>query len=214
MEVKIEIKSIFGKVLFEFSKDNNTLKETIEEAVKRYADLRGADLRGADLRGADLRGAYLGDADLGDANLGSADLRDAYLRYANLGGAYLGDANLGSADLRGAYLRYAYLGGAYLRDANLRGAYLGDAGKLTTIDDILIIGPIGSRKVYTQIYRTDNGVYVKCGCFFGTLGEFAEKVHETHSGTQYEVDYNNLISYVKMHFGIANEAESLQQQLL
>ena len=174
MEIKIEIKSRIGNVLFEFAKENNTIKDTLEEAVKRDAYLHGADLGGADLGG------------------------------ANLGGAYLHGAYLHGANLRGAYLHCAYL-----HCANLR-----DAGKLTTIDDTLIIGPIGSRKAYTQIYRTDNGVYVKCGCFFGTLGEFAVKVHETHGGTQYEVDYNNLISYVKMHFGIANEADRLQQQLL
>ena len=47
MEVKIEIKSIFGNVLFEFSKENNTIKDTIIEAVKRDAYLHGANLRGA-----------------------------------------------------------------------------------------------------------------------------------------------------------------------
>ena len=62
MKTKIEIKSIFGSVLFELEKENNSLNDTIIEAVKsgadlRYADLRGADLGYADLRGANLRGA-------------------------------------------------------------------------------------------------------------------------------------------------------------
>ena len=60
MKTKIEIKSVFGNVLFEFEKENNTVKDTLVEAVKR-----GADLGGAYLGGADLRGAYLGGADLG-----------------------------------------------------------------------------------------------------------------------------------------------------
>ena len=65
--IKIQIKSIFGSVLFEYEKENNTIKDTLIEAVKKDADLRGADLRGADLRGAylsgaDLRGAYLSGA--------------------------------------------------------------------------------------------------------------------------------------------------------
>ena len=199
MEIKIEIKSRIGNILFEFAKENNTIKDTLEEAVKRGANLGGAYLRDAYLSGAYLRDAYLSGADLGGADLSGAYLRDAYLSGANLGGANLGGANLGGADLRGAYLR---------------GANLGGAGKLTTIDDILIIGPIGSRKAYTQIYRTDKGVFVKCGCFFGILDEFATKVHETHGGTKYEVDYNHLINYAKIHFGITTEAESLQQQLL
>ena len=57
-KIKIEIKNRWtGKVLFEYEKVNNTIKETVVEAVKKGADLRGADLSGADLSGADLRGA-------------------------------------------------------------------------------------------------------------------------------------------------------------
>ena len=43
MKTKIEIKSVFGNVLFEFEKENNTIKDTLVEAVKRGVDLRGAD---------------------------------------------------------------------------------------------------------------------------------------------------------------------------
>ena len=55
--IKIQIKSIYGSVLFEYEKENNTIKDTLIEAIKSRADLRGADLRDAYLRGADLRGA-------------------------------------------------------------------------------------------------------------------------------------------------------------
>ena len=62
--IKIQIKSIWGKVLFEYEKENNTIKDTLIEAVKKGAYLTGADLTGAyltgaDLKGADLTGAYL-----------------------------------------------------------------------------------------------------------------------------------------------------------
>ena len=98
MKIKIEIKNRWtGKVLFEYEKENNTVKDTLIEAVKNKAYLGGADLRGADLRGADL----------GDAYLGGADLRGAYLRGADLRGADLGGADLGDAYLRGADLRGA-----------------------------------------------------------------------------------------------------------
>lgn len=56
MKTKIEIKSVLGSVLFELEKENNSLNDTIIEAVKSGADLSGADLRCADLRGADLSG--------------------------------------------------------------------------------------------------------------------------------------------------------------
>ena len=180
MKTKIEIKSVLGKVLFEYEKEDNNIKDTLIEAVKRGADLRGADLYGADLGGADL-----GDADLRGANLYGADLRGANLGDADLGGADLGDADLYGANLYGA---------------DLGGADLGDAGKINSIDDILTVGPLGSRSAYTQIYRTDKGVYVKCGCFFGTIEEFAEKVKKTHAGNKYERDYNALIEYAKIRF--------------
>ena len=73
MKIKIDIKSIFGNVLFSFEKENNTIKDTLEEANFRGADLRGADLEDANLEGAYLRGAYLG----------GANLRSAYLEDAN-----------------------------------------------------------------------------------------------------------------------------------
>ena len=132
-KVKIQIKSVFGNVLFEYEKENNTIKDTLVEAVKRGADLSGADLRGAYLSGAYLSGAYLR----------GADLRGAYLRGAYLRGAYLSGADLSGADLRGAYLSGAYLRGADLsgadlsdadlRDAYLRGAYLRGAKEVPYI---------------------------------------------------------------------------------
>ena len=112
MEIKIQIKSIFGSVLFEYSKENNTIKDTLCEANLRGANLREADLRGADLREADLR----------EANLRGANLRGANLREADLRGANLRGANLREADLREANLRGANLRGANLREADLRGA--------------------------------------------------------------------------------------------
>jgi hypothetical protein len=57
MEINVQIKTIFGKVLFEFKKENNSIKETLIEGIKTGADLRDAYLRGADLTDANLRGA-------------------------------------------------------------------------------------------------------------------------------------------------------------
>lgn len=49
MKTKIEIKSVFGKVLFSYEKEGNTIKETVEEAVRQGAYLGGARLEGARL---------------------------------------------------------------------------------------------------------------------------------------------------------------------
>ena len=122
-QIKIEIRNRWtGSVVFEYTKEGNTITETVLDAIRRGADLCGANLYGADLRDADLR-----DADLYGADLRDADLRDADLRDADLYGADLRGADLRDADLCGAYLCGAYLCGADLRDANLRDANLRDA---------------------------------------------------------------------------------------
>lgn len=72
-KIKLQIKNRWtGSILFEYKKENNTIKDTVIEAVRSNADLSDADLRGAYLRGAYLRGA-----DLSFADLRGADLRGA-----------------------------------------------------------------------------------------------------------------------------------------
>ena len=102
-QIKIEIRNRWtGSVVFEYTKEGNTITEAVLEAIRCDANLRGADLYGADLRDANLRGADLRDADLRCANLYGANLRDANLRDADLCGANLCDADLYGADLRDA----------------------------------------------------------------------------------------------------------------
>jgi len=119
-QIKIEIRNRWtGSVVFEYTKEGNTITETVLEAIRRGADLRDANLCGANLCGANLYGADLCGADLRDTALYGADLRSADLRGANLC-----DANLRGADLYGANLRGANLYGANLYGADLRGANL------------------------------------------------------------------------------------------
>ena len=60
MKIKIQIKHwVTGAVLFEFEKENNTIKDTLIEANLYGVNLRGANLYGADLYGVNLRGADL-----------------------------------------------------------------------------------------------------------------------------------------------------------
>ncbi len=132
-QIKIEIRNRWtGSVVFEYTKEGNTITETVLDAIRRGADLRdadlcGADLCGADLCGADLRGSNLCDADLCGADLRGSDLCGADLRGSNLCDADLCDANLCGAYLCGANLYGADLRGTNLRGANLRGANLRDA---------------------------------------------------------------------------------------
>ena len=91
-------------LLFEYESEENSLKITLQAAVKSGADLYGANLSGANLHGADLRGADLYGADLHGADLDGADLYGANLRGADLRGANLHGANLYGADLDGEKL--------------------------------------------------------------------------------------------------------------
>ena len=63
MKTKIQIKSVFGAILFEHEREDNSMCKTLIEAIKS--------------------GANLSDADLSDANLS-----DATLNHANLSHAY------------------------------------------------------------------------------------------------------------------------------
>ena len=76
----IEIKNKFtSKILFEYEKENNTIKHTVAEAIKSGADLSKANLWKANLSEADLSGADLSKANLSWANLSGADLSKANL---------------------------------------------------------------------------------------------------------------------------------------
>ena len=136
--MKIEIKNRFDdSVIFSHETENNSIKLTLDAALRsnislRWADLSeanlsGANLRGANLREADLRWADLRGADLRWANLSGANLSEANLNEANLSGANLSEADLRLANLRWANLSGANLNYANLRRANLRGANLREA---------------------------------------------------------------------------------------
>jgi hypothetical protein len=149
MKTTIQIKSIFGKLLFEFEKEDNSVKLTLIEAVKKGAYLRGAYLRGAYLQGAYLQGAYLQ----------GADLQGAYLRGADLQGA-----DLQGADLQGADLRRADLQGSDLRGAYLQGVKIKKAMVFTGLYEYVVI----------PVIAEDNTQYVKMGCYFRTVTEWNE----------------------------------------
>jgi len=52
----------------------------------------------------------------------------------------------------------------------------------------------------TLFFKTDKGVFVQCGCFFGNLEEFVAKVKETHQGNKHERDYLALVEFIKVRF--------------
>ena len=109
-------------------------------------------------------------------------------------------ANLRGANLRGADLRGADLYGANLGDANLRGANLGDAGKLTGDRPYFAVGPIGSRQDVLAAFLTEKGVYLRAGCFFGTVEEFRDKLQGEHGDNVHAVEYRAALVLVEAHY--------------
>ena len=179
--MKIEIKSRFSlEVLFSHECEDNSVAITLAAAINAKTNLRSANLYGADLRSADLYGA----------NLYGADLRSANLRGANLYGA-----DLRSADLYGADLRCADL-----RSADLRSADLGDAGKLTGDRPYFAVGPIGSRQDVLAAFLTEKGVFLRAGCFFGTVEAFRDNLQGEHGDNVHAVEYRAALVLVEAHY--------------
>ena len=63
---------------------------------------------------------------------------------------------------------------------------------------MLTIGAIGSRNGCTTFFRTkDKQIKVSCGCFLGTIAEFAEKVKRTHGDSKHTKTYALAIELAK-----------------
>ena len=73
----------------------------------------------------------------------------------------------------------------------------------------------GSANRHTHAYRTENGgIELTCGCFCGSLDEFARRVEATHAGTIYEKQYKHIIGVMKIKFGIeANEEDGTEYRV-
>ena len=119
MKLKIVIKSIFGATLFEYEKEDNTIKDTIEAAVEQNINLEGANLRDTNLMCANLKGACFFSADFSNANLSYANLSGANLGCVNFNTANLYNTDFSNARLYNANFSYAYLDHANLSHANL-----------------------------------------------------------------------------------------------
>ena len=204
MKVKIQIKSVFGKVLFELEKENNTIKDTLEEAIKENANLEdanlisanliNANLENANLENANLINANLRNANLISANLINANLEDANLINANLINANLINANLINANLEDANLENANLISANLRNANLRNANLRGAKNKET----------ATLPIFCKWSYGIKGDLIIIGCKQKTIEEWdiwfnSNEEYSTSRGTedfkQIEAVYNALKSY-------------------
>lgn len=167
-------------------------------------------------------GKYL---DLTDRNIVSCNLSKKNLRlarffgthasYADFSGSDLSDASFASAILRDTDLSETNITGTYFGYADLQHTRFTDAWfftdkqqteKATLIGDrpILLISPIGSRSDCLQIFTTDRGIYLKTGCFFGTIDDFREQLNKRHGDIgQHTAEYTAamVLARLRMNFG-------------
>jgi hypothetical protein len=178
MKTKIQIYSIFGKLLFEHECEDNTIAKTVGEAKKTRADLSEANLSRSNLSGANLSWVDLSWADLSRSNLSRSNLSGANLSWVDLSWVDLSRSNLSGANLSGANLSGANLSGANIDKRYIQVACIGSSKRMTT-------------------YCFDDDV-IWCGCFKGSLSEFELKVNESHANNnQYLKEYLGFINYVK-----------------
>jgi len=79
---------------------------------------------------------------------------------------------------------------------------IGDAMVGSNADYICFKG-FGSFNRNTTMFRTKNGsIAVSCGCFFGTLQEFEDKVKATHGDSKFAREYLACVSAAKIHFEV------------
>lgn len=71
--------------------------------------------------------------------------------------------------------------------------------------DYITIKGLGSKYRNTTIFKTKENIAVKCGCFYGTLAEFVDKVKETHGNSKFAKEYLALIDLVKIHFELEDK---------
>lgn len=88
--------------------------------------------------------------------------------------------------------------------ARVRGnACVGDNAWVHDNASWLTVGPIGSRDGFTTFLSGEDGIYVSCGCFYGSISEFEEAVEKTHAGTKYEEEYKFAIALAKSRIATA-----------
>lgn len=69
--------------------------------------------------------------------------------------------------------------------------------------DICSMSGFGSALRTTTAFKTKDGaIHVTCGCFYGNLDDFYNRVEKTHGDTLYGREYKKMIELIKIHFGV------------
>jgi len=88
------------------------------------------------------------------------------------------------------------LSGAYLSGAILKDGSKVDAGPRP----FFYFGLLGSNERELIAFRTDKGVRIQTGCFFGTVDEFKAAVIKKHGENEHGQEYMAALAMVELHF--------------
>lgn len=155
-----------------------TIKECVEDAVKKDISLYKAYLAGVDLSGTNLSGADLAKAILYKADLAKTDLYKADLSEANLAKTDLYEANLTEASLYKANLYEANLYEVDLYEVDLTEAYLTGANLYIARGVRTFTAGNYNRLCFTYIYNNEQRWQL--GCFNGNYEETKKAVKEKY----------------------------------
>ena len=114
-----------------------------------------------------------------------------------LGGYVEKESNLGHDDNAWVYGDALVYGNARVYGDAL---VSGDA-RVYGDEDYAYAHGFGSVNRTTTFFRLkDGGVGVRCGCFYGTLAQFRDKIRETHGETKKAQEYLMLADLMKLRF--------------
>ena len=83
-------------------------------------------------------------------------------------------------------------------------------GVINSTQDYFVVGPIGSRNDHTTFYRTESDIWVRCGCFNGSIDAFETDVRETHRDNPHARAYLAAIELAKIQLPEGGE-QNLQK---
>ena len=205
-ELTEETTNIFGKTLHRI------------RATRDFSNVHAGDLGGfiEDERNLSHdENAWVGDEARVDGNALVYGNAWAYGEARVSGNALVGgDARVGGKALVGGDARVggnasvsgdAWVGGNALVSGNAR---VGGNALVKGPRDIYWISCIGSRDGTTTFFRNaNNGISVSCGCFYGTIDEFAAAVTKTHGDNEHAQAYRHAIEIAKLRIKL-EDAES------
>ena len=103
-------------------------------------------------------------------------------------------------------VEFAVKNKTYLIGADLSGAKITATLFLVGFRPIFKIFPLGSRNDCFMAFLTNQGVFLRTGCFFGSVEDFKLKLTETHNGNQHGQEYEAALVLVQKHAELWGQA--------